>query len=248
MPSPSDMDTAIDTAFDVRTDARGRDPDSHSATLRGYHRLLWSKPLPGSEQFDLDARLHHASRLGEFWLASDAITHTYTTWTRPARLVATLAQVPHEELAAFYDLGCTVGAYLVFPTQKQVDGKWRMSINQQRGVHPRIRDRFDLTLECIRRYYQGLDSPLARCLGVYADFFALFDSFDGYVDHFLLHDLVDGDSVRFLTGSGDFADDPLPAADVATYRDYMDRSMSFIRARNQRIAADAAARLAHPAS
>ena len=37
----------IDTTFDVRTDAGGRDPDRYSATLRRYHRLLWSKPLPG---------------------------------------------------------------------------------------------------------------------------------------------------------------------------------------------------------
>ena len=37
---------AIDTAFDFRTDANGKDPDSHSLTLRRYHRLLWSKPLP----------------------------------------------------------------------------------------------------------------------------------------------------------------------------------------------------------
>lgn len=35
----------IDTAFDFRTDtAPGKDPDSHSPTLRRYHQLLWSKP------------------------------------------------------------------------------------------------------------------------------------------------------------------------------------------------------------
>ncbi|MCE0488130.1 hypothetical protein LVO85_14945 [Ornithinimicrobium sp. EGI L100131] len=68
----------IDTTFDVRTEAGGRDPDSHSATLRRYHQLLWSKPLPNGAAFDLDARLHHKSELGEFWLSSDAITHTYS--------------------------------------------------------------------------------------------------------------------------------------------------------------------------
>ncbi|WP_425463848.1 DUF6994 family protein [Nocardioides aurantiacus] len=37
---------SIDTAFDVRTDAGGRDPDSYSPTLRDYHQILWTKPLP----------------------------------------------------------------------------------------------------------------------------------------------------------------------------------------------------------
>lgn len=229
---------AIDTAFDVRTDARGRDPDSHSGTLRRYHQLLWSKPLPGGAVFDLDARLHHRSDLGEFWLCSDAITHTYTNWSRPARLVEILRQIPEQETTAFYSLGCTVGAYVVFPARRQVDGKWRQSINQGRGIHPRIRDRFDLTLECIRRHYLGLESPLASCLEVYSDFFALFMTFRGYVEHFLLQDLVDDTftSIRFLRGPGDFVQDPLPASGIDDYRAYMARSMSFIRARNQRIA------------
>ena len=36
----------IDTSFDVRTDSRGKDPDTWSPTLCRYHQLLWSKPLP----------------------------------------------------------------------------------------------------------------------------------------------------------------------------------------------------------
>src|SRR4051794_1653091 len=72
----------IDTTFDVRTDAGGRDPDSHSATLRRYHQLLWSKSLPSGGSFLLDVKLHHSSDLGEFWLSSDGIAHTYLRWTR----------------------------------------------------------------------------------------------------------------------------------------------------------------------
>ena len=45
---------AIDTSFDFRTDAFGKDPDTFSATLRRYHKLLWSKPLSGGALFDLD--------------------------------------------------------------------------------------------------------------------------------------------------------------------------------------------------
>jgi hypothetical protein len=237
--------TLIDTSFDVRTDAGGRDPDNYSATLRRYHQLLWSKPLPIGATFELDAKLHHKSDLGEFWLASDGIVHTYTRWLQPARLVEVIRQVPPEETTAFYDLACTVGAYLVFPVQVRVDGRWRQSINQRRGTHHQIRDRFDLTLECLRRHYAGLTSPLGDVLALYADFFGLFGDFSGYVDHFLLNDLVtpDSASVRFLKEFDDFAGDPLPAASVAEYREYMKRSMAFIQARNERITRYASAML-----
>lgn len=50
--------------------------------------------------------------------------------------------------------------------------------------------RFDLTVECIRRHYAAGDSPLAATLARYADFFALFEDFQGYVEYFLLQDLV----------------------------------------------------------
>jgi hypothetical protein len=175
--------------------------------------------------------------LGEYWLSSDSIGHTYSTWTQPGRLVEVIRQVPPAEIEAFFDLACTVGAFTVFPTQVHVDGRWRRSINQARGTHPKIRDRFDLTLECIRRHYRGEPSPLAAALAWYGDFFGIFGGFSGFVDHFLLNDLVDSSgSVRFFIGSGDFAGDPLPVASAGEYVRYMDRSMDFIRARNERIA------------
>jgi hypothetical protein len=235
----------IDTSFDVRADAGGGDPDSNSETLRRYHQQLWGKPLPSGAEFTLDRDLHHESALGEFWLSSDSIVHTYSEWTQPAGLVEAIRQVPVAEITAFYDLACTVGAYLVFPMQVQVDGRWRRSINQSRGFHPQIRDRFDLTLECIRRLYAGTSSPLGDALAWYRNFFDLFGDFHGYVDHFLLNDLVAGDyaSVRFWTDFADFGDAPLPMRSVAQYREYMRRSMDFIRARNERIDAYASSAL-----
>lgn len=132
-----------------------------------------------------------------------------------------------------------MGAFLVFPVRTRVDGKRQQSINQRRGTHHQIRDRFDLTLECIRRHYAGAHSPLGEVLAVYAEFFNLFEDFRGYVEHFLLQDLVSGDfdSVRFLKDFDDFAGDALPAASVEEYREYMRRSMAFSHARNRRIAA-----------
>src|SRR5688572_26559349 len=86
----------IDTSFDVRTDTprqkngRLKDPDAYSPTLRRYHKLLWSKPLPNGRVFTLKDTvrghyLHHRSDLGEFSLASDAVIPSFTTWGFAAR-------------------------------------------------------------------------------------------------------------------------------------------------------------------
>jgi hypothetical protein len=228
------LDPVIDIGFDFRTDARGKDPDSHSPTLRRYHRLLWSKPLPSGGFFDLSDTtrglyLHHGSALGEFSLSSDAVMQTFTRW--PA-LEPITSQLPASENAAFMTSSYTIGAMMVFPGI-QVDRKW--TINQARGCNKSISDRFDLTLECIRRHYSGQWSPLSSTLSLYSDFFALFDDFRGYVSFFLLDDLVNDDlSVRFFMLFDDFKPPPVPK-DVGTYREYRRRSMEFIEARNHRI-------------
>ena len=51
----------IDTSFDFRVDAGGKDPDSHSPTLRKDHKRLWSRPLPGGVPFELRDTTHPAS-------------------------------------------------------------------------------------------------------------------------------------------------------------------------------------------
>lgn len=108
----------------------------------------------------------------------------------------------------------TLGAYR--------DGVWkRASINALRGLHPRIRDRFDLTLECIRLHYAGEPNALKEALDFHAEFFALFGSFAGYVDHFLLNDLVTPNyqSIKFHKPFESFKGDALPASSVAEYRE-----------------------------
>ena len=90
---------------------------------------------------------------------------------------------PEEENEAFRTIGYTIGGMMVFPGNR-IDGK--ATINGARGFTRKIADRFDLTLECIRRHYLNQPSPLDDTLSRYGDFFALFGNFDGYVDHFLL--------------------------------------------------------------
>lgn len=224
----------LDTSFDFRTDSGGKDPDTNSPTLRRYHKFLWSKPLPSGTLFDLTPQgiyLHHHSALGEFWLASDSVIPTFSGWPKMKPI---LDQIPREEIEAFTTIGYTIGGMMVFPGNR-LGGK--QTINVARGFNRKIADRFDLTLECIRRHYRGQSSPLATVLERYKDFFRLFEDFPGYVDFFLLQDLIDVDNsaVRFFLPFEDFATPSLPR-DVAAYREYERLSIKFIEARNRRIA------------
>lgn len=234
----------IDTAFDFRTDSGGRDPDAFSPTLRRYHRHLWSKPLPDGRAFELldstpGAYLHHRSGAGEFYLASDSVVQTFTRWTAAQHLVSSF---PPADIEWFKTITSTIGGMVVFPANK-VDGK--ITINGARGFTRAISDRMDLTLECIRRHYVGLHSPLAETLQRYREFFALFGDFEGYVDFFLLGDLLNSDrsAVKFFAPFTDFTAPAVPP-DVETYAAFMRASIDFVEARNRRIAAWATDRAA----
>ena len=222
----------VDSSFDFRNDSNGRDPDSASPTLRSFHQQLWSKPLPSGVPFDLvrvpGSYLTHSSQLGEFKLSSDTISNSLRGSKRRAGLIA---QIPSVNLDAFQALGATIGARILFPGNR-VDKK--PTINVARGFNSQIVDRFDLTLECIRLHYRREPSPLAAALDRYADFFALFETFEGYVDFFLLDDLVQNGQVKFyLPFHGEFGQ-PLPNT-VDEYNDYMANTMKFVEARNSRI-------------
>ena len=154
----------IDTSFDFRTDASGKDPDAYSPTLRLYHKLLWSKVLPSGRLFDLDdtvrgVYLYHGSELGEFFLSSDSVIPTFTRWDSMRHITELFTE---EENEAFRTIGYTIGGMMVFPGNR-IDGK--QTINGARGFNRKIADRFDLTLECIRRHYLGQRSPLDRNAG-----------------------------------------------------------------------------------
>jgi hypothetical protein len=232
-----DKSTSIDIAFNFRSDTPpGRDPDSRSPTLRRYHKLLWSKPLPSGVVFELvdttpGVYLHHRSEVGEFRLSSDSVIPTFR---KEARISHILERIP-EELATFYRIGYTMGGMMLFP-KTRIGG--HMNINQARGFHPRIKDRFDLTVECIRRHYLGEESPLSGPLARYADFFQLFGDFRGYVEFFLLQDLVTDDcsAVKFSLPFEGFRPWPVPDS-VAAYLGYRELAVAFIEARNQRIRA-----------
>ena len=142
-------------------------------------------------------------------------------------------EISHDEINSFFSLCSTIGAYIVFPA-KRINNK--MTINGARGVNHKIQDRFDLTLECIRRFYLGEQSPLTDVFVRNTNFFELFIDFKGYVDFFLLQDLVEVDyeEIKFWSSFDNFETAPLPK-DKYEYLSYKSKLQDFVQARNQRI-------------
>ena len=172
--------------------------------------------------------LHHKSELGEYFLGSDAITHSYKNHKRKQWLITQISN----EVDELFDTGSTIGAYTIFPNNR-IDGNH--TINQARGVNSLIDDRFDLTLECIRHFYKGQQNPLYDTFKRYKDFFDLFENFKGYIDFFLLNDLVDeNENIQFYLPFDNFKTRPT-FADVEEYLTYKKRVTDFIKARNKRI-------------
>lgn len=209
----------------------GEDPDSASPTLRLYHRLLWSKPLPDGRPFILS---QPAAKAPYLVYEADGLRISFgsdTIATRHARaLHHFFSQIAEEENEAFLRRSYTICGFTIFPRHPN-------SINQLRGRHPRIQDRWDLTLEAIRRHYEGGRSPLSDVLARNAAFFALFGSFRGYVEHFLFQDFLDSSGrVRMLLPFDDFTKPPLPT-DLATYRAYRAANLELFEARRNRILA-----------
>ena len=69
-----------------------------------------------------------------------------------------------------------------------------------------ISDRWDLTLECIKRYYEQPENdnyafnPLWKTIKRSESFFKLFVDFNGYIEFFFLQDFIDkdGNVIRFM--------------------------------------------------
>jgi hypothetical protein len=226
----------IDTTFDFRTDTPpGKDPDRYSPTLRKYHKYLWSKYLPNGSLFKLgdntpSVYLHHKSEIGEFFLSSDAVVPFFS---RENKIVHITSQIPTAEIDEYNRIGYTIGGMMLFPGNRI--GK-HMTINGARGFHPKIKDRFDLTVECIRRHYLKQENPLKRTLNRYDDFFILFNDFKGFMDFFLLQDLVDSNysQINYFYPFEGFDKSPIPHTKEA-YISYANCAVDFILKRNQRI-------------
>ena len=239
---------SIDTSFDFTTDTEGfwdgfwerknglgycgNDPDSCSARLREYHRILWSRELPNGQVMDLkegygnDYLVWDGRRF-----ASDSVT-TGFRYERCRPLLERVAASMEDYrgwMESVIRRTYTIGGSIIFP-------KHRNSINQIRGSNRCIADRWDLTLECIRRFYEGEESPISWCLEQDRWFFDLFEDFRGYVDFFFLQDCVSRDcsEVRMWLDTEPFQKDPFPR-DVDEYMGWIGCNLDFVEKRNRRI-------------
>lgn len=207
------------------------DPDVVSKTLQSYHQFLWSKPLPNGEILQL-AKGYGAKYLTwkNFRFGSDSILASFR-YVRYRKMLEDVSKVlPNykEFIEDFLRRTYTIGGSIIFPKDN--------SINRARGCNPYIKDRWDLTLECIRRYYKNEDSPIYETLVNNKEFFDLFIDFKGYVDFFCLQDCVSDnyESVIFWIGDGDLSKNPMPKT-VDEYLLWIEKQLEFVRKRNQRI-------------
>jgi len=221
----------IDVDFDFRQDSNG-DPDTDSKKLYEAHKFLWNKMLPCGKILDLKiigdnyGRLLLKNNLCDN-LSSDRMCPHFDGKYN-GKFDGWLSDFEREELKQKVR---TIGGHIVFPAHKR-NG---FTINQARGVNRKICDRFDLTLECIKRFYQEEQSPLYDTLMRYKDFFDLFIDFSGFVDFFLLQDFIgEKGQIKFSLPFDNFNSTPLPQK-VDEYKEYKNHTIDLINFRNNRI-------------
>ncbi len=242
----SDKDL-FDVEFDLRNDQKCKglkpEPDSCSEILYSWHRNLWNKKLPNGEKFDIKLSENYLELLTmneKFRFGSDWMINTYYDWKRQKDVID---EIPFSEINDFNRISNTIGNFIIFPRPyKTVEN----TINKARGCRREINDRFDLTLECIRLYYNHEKNPLYDVLKDYQWFFDLFISpdnknggisaFKEYCNFFLLQDLVDENytKINFFLEFKNFNDDNLPK-NVDEYLEYKKNCINFIKKRNKRM-------------
>ncbi len=224
----------IDTSFDFQAEAGGRDSDRYSPTLQQYHQILWSKYLPNGQIFKLEKisqnRLFHKSNLGEFFLSSDRAIASF--WKRRS-FQHIASKLPKDELIKYDQILDSIGGILIWPSNRVGT---RQTINGARGFNRMISDRLDLTIECIRLYYEERPSPLYDTFRLYRNFFNLFGSFEGYITFFLLQDAVakDFSRVRIAKPFDGFRSSPVPS-NIKEFLQYKEETSEFVKLRNKRI-------------
>lgn len=210
----------------------GSDPDNASPTLQQYHRILWSKKLPNGECMDLKTGAGpYYLTWKDFRFGSDAIIVSFR-YQKYKYMIDQIMERVRDYRLYYEDMirkAYTIGGTIIFP-------KHPSSMNQNKGTNTLISDRWDLTLECIRRYYSGENSPLYNTIVKDKNFYDLFIDFKGYVDFFFLQDCVSDDYSRvdIWCGNSDFSESGLPKT-IEDYFEFIDKEFVFLNNRNQRI-------------
>lgn len=222
----------LDVEYDYRKDCPGKDPDAASQKLYETHKTLWNKELPNGAYFNLRILNPNSSRIllandACDNLSSDGICATFLG-RRNMEFDFWFTENENED---FTSKGRTIGAHIIFPAHRR-NGH---TINQARGCHVKIRDRFDLTLECISRFFEGRDSPLTKTLDKYKDFIELFVNFKSYIKFFMLQDFVDEKyQIKYTIPFDNFKRTSFPL-NKDEYINHRIETINMINKRNQRI-------------
>lgn len=227
------------------------DPDQSSENLQIFHKILWSKE-ENDIKFDFDRALDddgkyilitHGFKITdtEKIFSSDWIINDYQHWDRnKCNDLKYLDNMDAKILKDFNNITNTIGGRIIFP-KRRIDGKHE-TINTHRYTEKKIRERFDITLECIRRFYIGKESipEFDETLKRYNFFFKLFgkstEGFKNYCNFFLLNDLVSSnyEKINFFLDFNDFEINPYPKSEKE-YMIFLRKATDFIQRRNKRI-------------
>lgn len=230
--------------FDYREDSKGKDADIYSPQLRNdLEKLYYHKKLPNGEFFDITQGKYCADDYliwKDMRFASDSITNVYLHHEKYNVINEVKNTDFYDNLIKKYnDNDYHIGCHILFPKNNNPNKSRSWTINQARGTNAKICDRFDLTLECIRRFYidKKLENPLIEKLEEYSYFFDLFINFKGYVEFFHLQDLIDGNDynkIKFYLPFDDFKRYAKPQ-NVQEWEIFCKKQIEFAQLRNERI-------------
>ena len=241
------------------------DPDKSSKTLQYFHQKLWSKEENGIK-FDFISETDEYDKnqlvlINKFntcqiifsedqkVFSSDWIINNYQHWNKETFPdLKYLDNINVNIKNSFNNIANTIGGRIIFPRRK-INGK--NTINIDRGIHSNICDRFDITLECIRRFYNKEENhfkfdeigDFGNTLNRYEWFFNLFgkciDGFKNYCDFFFLQDLTINDyteikfffkPVEFVNKPFSFYNNPYPKCE-REYLEFIENATKFIEKR-----------------
>lgn len=167
------------------------DPDSECDELREMHYRLYNhyasyikRPFSFDEiKYSLSSseeRYFYLSENGTLRLGSDTMNSSYLYYKSLGYIQSEMKKCgrnPEAEIEKYRkNIIYRPGNFIVFPK------KGRNSINVARGCCGKIKDRFDLTLDCIKKQYNNDENPLSKVLeGCWRGFFDRFENFKQYV-------------------------------------------------------------------
>lgn len=217
------------------------DPDAKCEELREMHYRLYNRyalyinrPFSFEKKYPLsfsEGRYFYLLENGSCRLGSDTMNSSYLYYEALKNIKSEMEKCGRNAEAEIEKYRKNIiyrpGNFIVFPKNSS------NSINTVRGCCGKIKDRFDLTLDCIKKQYADKDNPLSWVLRKHwEDFFDRFNGFNEYINFFMLEDYLDekDNVVRFIDNKYHI----LPQT-LEEYDEYIRRISAVIEKRTKRI-------------